>query len=172
MFTSESSLDITTPEAIARRPKATRNGSVSAGTSPTLPSPCAAACTYCTGYLGDIGVPRDPAPMDFSAWFEVFLVIVGTVLTHATINPVLVAFSSPAVAMPLTSLFCQAGTNQLARLQSVSAVAKCLNGYGLHSCKRVLHTVIQFVEQQFLTFIVMFAVRNIDAYGGDTLDVA
>lgn len=28
---------------------------------------------YCTGYLGDIGVPVDPAPMDFSAWFEVFL---------------------------------------------------------------------------------------------------
>jgi transglutaminase-like putative cysteine protease len=28
---------------------------------------------YCTGYLGDIGVPRDPAPMDFSAWFEVLL---------------------------------------------------------------------------------------------------
>lgn len=28
---------------------------------------------YCTGYLGDIGVPLDPAPMDFSAWFEVFL---------------------------------------------------------------------------------------------------
>lgn len=28
---------------------------------------------YCTGYLGDFGVPRDPAPMDFSAWFEVFL---------------------------------------------------------------------------------------------------
>ena len=28
---------------------------------------------YCTGYLGDIGVPADPAPMDFSAWYEVFL---------------------------------------------------------------------------------------------------
>jgi transglutaminase-like putative cysteine protease len=28
---------------------------------------------YCNGYLGDIGVPRDPAPMDFNAWFEVFL---------------------------------------------------------------------------------------------------
>ena len=28
---------------------------------------------YCTGYLGDIGVPPDPAPMDFGAWFEVFL---------------------------------------------------------------------------------------------------
>jgi transglutaminase-like putative cysteine protease len=28
---------------------------------------------YCTGYLGDIGVPPVDAPMDFSAWFEVFL---------------------------------------------------------------------------------------------------
>lgn len=28
---------------------------------------------YCTGYLGDIGVPKDPAPMDFSAWFDVYL---------------------------------------------------------------------------------------------------
>jgi transglutaminase-like putative cysteine protease len=28
---------------------------------------------YCTGYLGDIGVPLDDSPMDFSAWFEVYL---------------------------------------------------------------------------------------------------
>jgi transglutaminase-like putative cysteine protease len=28
---------------------------------------------YCTGYLGDIGVPPDPASMDFSAWFEAYL---------------------------------------------------------------------------------------------------
>jgi transglutaminase-like putative cysteine protease len=28
---------------------------------------------YCTGYLGDIGVPPDVSPMDFSAWFEVWL---------------------------------------------------------------------------------------------------
>ena len=28
---------------------------------------------YTTGYLGDIGVPIQPSPMDFSAWFEVFL---------------------------------------------------------------------------------------------------
>jgi transglutaminase-like putative cysteine protease len=28
---------------------------------------------YTTGYLGDIGVPLMPDPMDFSAWFEVFL---------------------------------------------------------------------------------------------------
>lgn len=28
---------------------------------------------YCTGYLGDIGVPPVAAPMDFSAWFEAYL---------------------------------------------------------------------------------------------------
>lgn len=28
---------------------------------------------YCTGYLGDIGVPPVPDPMDFSAWFEAYL---------------------------------------------------------------------------------------------------
>ncbi len=28
---------------------------------------------YCTGYLGDIGVPPDDAPMDFSGWFEAYL---------------------------------------------------------------------------------------------------
>lgn len=28
---------------------------------------------YATGYLGDIRVPQVPVPMDFSAWFEVYL---------------------------------------------------------------------------------------------------
>jgi transglutaminase-like putative cysteine protease len=28
---------------------------------------------YCNGYLGDIGVPPNPAPMDFNAWCEVWL---------------------------------------------------------------------------------------------------
>ena len=28
---------------------------------------------YCTGYLGDIGVPVSDTPMDFSAWFEAYL---------------------------------------------------------------------------------------------------
>src|ERR1700733_14107059 len=28
---------------------------------------------YATGYLGDIGIPPVPEPMDFSAWFEVYL---------------------------------------------------------------------------------------------------
>jgi len=28
---------------------------------------------YCTGYLGDIGVPPEPDPMDFAAWFDAYL---------------------------------------------------------------------------------------------------
>jgi transglutaminase-like putative cysteine protease len=28
---------------------------------------------YCNGYLGDIGIPPKPYPMDFNAWFEAFL---------------------------------------------------------------------------------------------------
>jgi len=28
---------------------------------------------YCTGYLGDIGVPASDDPMDFSAWFDAYL---------------------------------------------------------------------------------------------------
>ena len=28
---------------------------------------------YCTGYLGDIGVPPPDAPMDFAGWFEAYL---------------------------------------------------------------------------------------------------
>ncbi|RWM67893.1 MULTISPECIES: transglutaminase family protein [Mesorhizobium] len=28
---------------------------------------------YCTGYLGDIGIPPMPYPMDFNAWFQAYL---------------------------------------------------------------------------------------------------
>jgi len=28
---------------------------------------------YCTGYLGDIGIPPVPDPMDFAGWFEAYL---------------------------------------------------------------------------------------------------
>jgi transglutaminase-like putative cysteine protease len=28
---------------------------------------------YCTGYLGDIGIPPNPEPMDFAAWFEAYI---------------------------------------------------------------------------------------------------
>jgi transglutaminase-like putative cysteine protease len=28
---------------------------------------------YCTGYFGEIGLPLDDTPMDFSAWFKAYL---------------------------------------------------------------------------------------------------
>ncbi|PQO46033.1 transglutaminase-like domain-containing protein [Blastopirellula marina] len=39
----------------------------------TLCRCCNIPARYCTGYLGDIGVPASDAPMDFSAWFEAYL---------------------------------------------------------------------------------------------------
>jgi transglutaminase-like putative cysteine protease len=64
---------------------------------------------YCTGYLGDIGVPKDPAPMDFSAWFEAY--IGGQWLTfdarHNTprIGRVLVARGMDAADTAITTHF-------------------------------------------------------------------
>ena len=34
---------------------------------------------YCTGYLGDIGMPPPYGPMDFAAWFEAY---VGRAVAH------------------------------------------------------------------------------------------
>ncbi len=28
---------------------------------------------YCTGYMGDIGIPPEPSPMDFSGWYQAWL---------------------------------------------------------------------------------------------------
>jgi transglutaminase-like putative cysteine protease len=47
---------------------------------------------YCTGYLGDIGVPRAPEPMDFSAWFAAYLMDAGSHSTPATTRRASAAF--------------------------------------------------------------------------------
>ena len=39
---------------------------------------------YCTGYLGDIGVPPPDGPMDFAGWFEAYLGGSGTRSMPAT----------------------------------------------------------------------------------------
>jgi Transglutaminase-like superfamily len=39
---------------------------------------------YCTGYLGDIGVPLDDSPMDFSAWSKLISAAAGTRSMHGT----------------------------------------------------------------------------------------
>jgi transglutaminase-like putative cysteine protease len=71
---------------------------------------------YCTGYLGDIGIPPVPYPMDFSAWFEVYLG--GNWYTfdarHNTprIGRVVIARGRDASDVPITMMF---GPNTLTR---------------------------------------------------------
>jgi transglutaminase-like putative cysteine protease len=71
---------------------------------------------YCTGYLGDIGVPRDPAPMDFSAWFEVFLggkwYTFDARHNHPRIGRIVIARGRDAADVAISTTF---GTAQLAR---------------------------------------------------------
>ncbi|HYB70171.1 MAG TPA: transglutaminase family protein [Candidatus Bathyarchaeia archaeon] len=64
---------------------------------------------YATGYLGDIGVPRDPSPMDFSAWLEVYLGDGWRTLdarhNRPRIGRVLMARGRDAVDVALTTSF-------------------------------------------------------------------
>jgi transglutaminase-like putative cysteine protease len=76
---------------------------------------------YCTGYLGDIGVPRDPAPMDFSAWFEGF--IGGRWYTfdarhnHPRIGRIVIARGRDAADVAISTTF---GSASLARFTVVA----------------------------------------------------
>jgi transglutaminase-like putative cysteine protease len=64
---------------------------------------------YATGYLGDIGVPAAPYPMDFSAWFEVYLQ--GQWYTfdarhnRRRIGRVLIGLGRDAADVPITTSF-------------------------------------------------------------------
>ncbi|MBP1853368.1 transglutaminase-like domain-containing protein [Rhizobium halophytocola] len=64
---------------------------------------------YCTGYLGDIGVPADPNPMDFSAWFQVYLGghwrTVDARHNHPRIGRILMATGRDATDVALTTAF-------------------------------------------------------------------
>jgi transglutaminase-like putative cysteine protease len=76
---------------------------------------------YCTGYLGDIGVPADPAPMDFSAWFEVWLD--GRWFTfdarhnHPRIGRIVIARGRDAADVAISTSF---GTAQLVKFEVVT----------------------------------------------------
>lgn len=69
---------------------------------------------YCTGYLGDIGVPASASPMDFSAWFEVYLGKTWYAFDARNNTPrigrVLMARGRDAADVALTTTF---GRNQL-----------------------------------------------------------
>jgi transglutaminase-like putative cysteine protease len=79
---------------------------------------------YVTGYLGDIGVPPAPSPMDFSAWFEAFLD--GRWWTfdarhnHPRIGRVLMATGRDAADVAITTSF---GTSWLNRFSVVTEEA-------------------------------------------------
>jgi transglutaminase-like putative cysteine protease len=71
---------------------------------------------YCTGYLGDIGVPKDPAPMDFSAWFEAYLS--GQWYTfdarhnHPRIGRILMGRGRDAADVPISTSFGRTSLDQ------------------------------------------------------------
>ena len=85
---------------------------------------------YATGYLGDIGVPVSPAPMDFSAWFEVYLDHTWWTFDARhnvpRIGRVLMATGADATDVALTTSF---GT---AQLQSFKVVTDEVSSTGIN----------------------------------------
>lgn len=81
---------------------------------------------YCTGYLGDIGVPPDPEPMDFSAWFEVFLGGCWYTLdarhNRPRIGRIVIARGRDAADVAISTAF---GPAPLARFKVVTEEARC-----------------------------------------------
>jgi len=76
---------------------------------------------YCTGYLGDIGVPPDPAPINFSAWFEAFLdgrwYSFDARHNHPRIGRILMARGRDAADVAISTTF---GRTQLVRFSVVT----------------------------------------------------
>lgn len=70
---------------------------------------------YCTGYLGDIGIPPSSAPMDFAGWFEAFLGGLWYTFdprnNSARIGRILIARGRDAVDVAISTTF---GPNTLA----------------------------------------------------------
>jgi transglutaminase-like putative cysteine protease len=76
---------------------------------------------YCTGYLGDIGVPPDGVAMDFSAWFEVYLDDEWWTFdarhNRPRIGRILIARGRDATDVPILNSF---GAHQLQRFDIVT----------------------------------------------------
>ena len=76
---------------------------------------------YVSGYLGDIGIPLDGRPMDFHAWFEVYLGgewhTFDARHNRPRIGRVAMARGRDAVDVALTTSF---GTNQLAWFEVIA----------------------------------------------------
>jgi transglutaminase-like putative cysteine protease len=80
---------------------------------------------YCNGYLGDIGVPPDPAPMDFNAWFEAFLgdrwFTFDPRHNRARIGRILISRGRDAADIPMITTF---GSHALTRFAVVTEEIK------------------------------------------------
>jgi transglutaminase-like putative cysteine protease len=76
---------------------------------------------YCTGYLGDIGVPPAAAPMDFSAWFEVYLGdgwhVFDARHNQPRIGRIMMAYGRDAADVAITTSF---GSARLAKFEVVT----------------------------------------------------
>jgi transglutaminase-like putative cysteine protease len=76
---------------------------------------------YCTGYLGDIGVPIDPNPMDFSGWAEVFLdgrwYTIDARHNHSRIGRIVMGRGRDAADVAISTAF---GIAKLARFEVVT----------------------------------------------------
>ncbi|MBN9467449.1 MAG: transglutaminase family protein [Bosea sp.] len=76
---------------------------------------------YCNGYLGDIGVPPNPAPMDFNAWCEVWLdgrwYTIDARHHQPRIGRVVIARGRDATDLPMLNSF---GSHVLQRFEVVT----------------------------------------------------
>jgi transglutaminase-like putative cysteine protease len=76
---------------------------------------------YVTGYLGDIGIPPVPYPMDFSAWFEVYLGdrwwAFDARHNQPRIGRIMIAHGRDAADVPITMVF---GEHTLERFEVVT----------------------------------------------------
>jgi transglutaminase-like putative cysteine protease len=73
---------------------------------------------YCTGYLGDIGMPPPYGPMDFAGWFEAYLGGAWHTFDPRNNMPrigrVLIGRGRDAVDVPISNTF---GVNTLVSFQ-------------------------------------------------------
>jgi len=89
---------------------------------------------YCTGYLGDIGVPVDINPMDFSAWAEVFLdgrwYTIDARHNHPRIGRIVMGRGRDAADVAMSTAF---GVANLARFEVVTQEQLQHGNHAAHS---------------------------------------
>ncbi|MEI9416483.1 transglutaminase-like domain-containing protein [Mesorhizobium sp. Cs1321R2N1] len=83
---------------------------------------------YCTGYLGDIGVPPAQDPMDFSAWFQAYLsghwFVFDARHNRPRIGRILMATGCDATDVAISTSF---GASRLARFEVVTEEVQAVN---------------------------------------------